>query len=219
MAITLDEFLKKYGIPDPYKPSCDKDTVQAITEIINGNIDDYVDSKNGVVLLFIGLYNIHVKEDNLAAEKYYLKAAEYHNLHAIYNLSNLYISLDKPDLAEKYYFMIVEENYIYAGEAMMQLGHLYYAQNKLIPAIRYYIKAKSFERVYPRNTRAIIDGLTRNMQLELLESVPQIRIAECYFSRIHYTVLDLFANKKAEMAKYLSYCLIRDVVGICVAYY
>jgi tetratricopeptide (TPR) repeat protein len=154
MALTINDFLKKYTLADSKIPSHDNDTIQIITQIINGNIDDHIDSTNGIALLYIGFYYFYVKKDINSAEKYYLAAREYNNFDAPKYLGDLYLQLymqqdihvfqgnklkqGKLDFAKLYYHVATEHNNI---DAMIALGNLYFLCDELDLAETYYLMA------------------------------------------------------------------------------
>jgi hypothetical protein len=98
--------------------------------------------------------------------------------------------------------------------ALYNLGSLYEKQGKFDSAVEYYLQAMSFDAETIISIIRLVPKVSNELQFKVLESVPRIRNIE--FSQ---AVLTLFMEKKAEMVKYLSHCLIRDVVNICVAYY
>ena len=136
MATTINDFLKKYKLVDKQLSSYDNDTIQTITEVINGKIDNYIDSENGVVLLYIGLCYKHIKKDTKLAEQYFLMSAKYNNMYAMNNLGKLYEEQGKLDSSEKYYLMAADQN---NSDAMHGLGILYRNKNKLDLAEEYFI--------------------------------------------------------------------------------
>lgn len=56
MATSINDFLKKYKIVDKQLSSYDNDTIQTIIKVLNGEINNYANSENGIILLYIGLY-------------------------------------------------------------------------------------------------------------------------------------------------------------------
>ena len=94
--ITIDSFLQKYNLDDAKLASYNNDTKRIITEIINGEIDKYVDSENYIILSYIANYYKYIKKDNSSAEKYYLM-----NIECIRNLGHSYRKQCKFDLASE----------------------------------------------------------------------------------------------------------------------
>jgi TPR repeat protein len=142
MSSKLVEFLEKYEWSDLNISLYDNDTIQMITEIFDGQIDNYSNSDNGIALLCIGLYCRFIKKDNHSAEKYYLLAAkdEQHKSTALTDLGNLHHKQHQLDLAENYYLMAIENDNNYS-RAMCNLACLYQNQNKLDLAEKYYLMA------------------------------------------------------------------------------
>ena len=142
MAITINDFLKRYNLVDEQLSSYDNDTIRTITKVVNGKMDDYVDSENDnaakskfqdTILLYIGLYHEYIKNDADMAKEYYLIPTN--NSHAMCNLGKLYEKQGKFELAEKYYVM--SNNPI----ALYSLAILYKNQHKLDLAEKYFLLA------------------------------------------------------------------------------
>jgi tetratricopeptide (TPR) repeat protein len=111
--------------------------------------------------------------------------------------------------------MAIDQN---NSSAMNNLGLLYEAQRKFNLAIKYYIKALSFDANVMQNIVAIMPKVSQETQLLVLELVPQIRTMN-EIIHIPPTVYFQFTNKKIKISRYLARYLIDDIVDICLAYY
>jgi len=249
MSLSLRYYLKKYNLIDSQMPSYDNDTKRMITEIINGNVDSYVDSEDGVILLYVGGYYEHIKGDVVLAEKYYLMsvkqnnssamnalgfmydeqnntdlakkyyrmaAIKYNHVSAMYNLADLYEKQKKFIHAKRYYLFAIKYNHV---PSMRDLGNLYVKENNPELAIKYYLKGILFDATMIKYIISIITKLPTNLQLEILELVPQIRTTDKYFRKIPANVHHLYVSKKLEMQKCLLHCLMNDPTDICLSYY
>jgi tetratricopeptide (TPR) repeat protein len=138
MSLTICDFLDKYNLTDAQISSYDDDTKRIITEILNGKINNHINSKNGIILLYIGSQYEYIKKDIDLAKKYYLMGVEQECPRAINNMGLIYSRQNKLELAEKYYLMAIKYN---NPTAMANLGALYEKQNKLVLAEKYYLMA------------------------------------------------------------------------------
>ena len=168
------------------------------------------------------LYNLgylYAKQNKLdLAEEYYLMAINNgtNDFYAMNNLGLLYHKQLKLDSAEKYFLMAIEYG---SKMASYNLGYLYEEQHKFDLALKYYLQAILFDAETIQNIVRLIPILDREQQLEILESVGQIRTIYEYYMALPIDVRKLFVDKQAEMTKCLSNYLINDLVNICVSYY
>ena len=179
------------------------------------------DNSNQRLRSTCAIYNLgflyDVQHDLDSAEKYYLMTVENGNNHpcAMNNLGQLYKRQNKFDLAEKYYLMAIENGNL---KAMKNLGHLYDAQNKFDLAIKYYLKVLSFDANVISKIITIIPKVSQEIQLQVLELVPQIRTMN-EILHIPPTVYFQFMNKTIKISRWLARYLIDDIVDICLDYY
>ena len=118
-------------------------------------------------------------------------------------------------LAEEYYLKAIEHNSL---RAIGDLGSLYQEQRKLDLAVKYYIKAavsngERIEIIYD-----IIPTVSPELQLEILELVPQLRTVNKII-QIPPIVYFSFVDKKMKISRLLSKYFIDDIADICLSYY
>jgi tetratricopeptide (TPR) repeat protein len=158
------------------------------------------------------------------AEEYFLMAAKLHNTIAMGHLGGIYKEKNEFDLAEKYFLMAIENarddpNHVNRIAMNNNLGSLYEEHYKFNLAIKYYLKALLYDGKIIERIVNIIPKLSYELQLELLEVIPQIRTNDMYFKKLHHTVCFKFMDKKMGMLRHLSNYLIGNLVDICLDYY
>lgn len=92
---------------------------------------------NGGLLSMAGFTCILTKQHD-AAEVYYLHAIDQGDVHALFNLANLYANTGKPEQAEVYYLRAIDQGLTYG---LSNLADLYKDMGKLEQAETYYLRA------------------------------------------------------------------------------
>lgn len=145
MALTIDAFLSEHNVNDVWLSSYNDETRHMIAEILNGKISDYINSENGIALLYIGHLYKYIKKDNELAEKFYLLSVEQKNSNAMNYLGRLYLDQHKLDLVEKYFLMAAKHNNL---NAMNNLGAFYTQKKQFKLAEKFYLLAAEQNHVY-----------------------------------------------------------------------
>ena len=113
---TVKDVCTKYQIL--YNTNMESYAKEIIT-IMNGNI---IETNDGILLNWNGLYHRIITKNYTESKKYYLMSIEHSNVDAMHNLGNYYKNILNYDEMKKYYLMAIEHG---NSNAMYNLGYYY----------------------------------------------------------------------------------------------
>jgi len=175
-----------------------------IVKIINGRL---FDTNDDIYNLFIGLHYECIKQDYNNAHKYYLKAIDHKNSHAMNRLGGLFqFRLLKYDIAIYYYLMAIEYNNLFAMFNLAQLYEKHWFDYDL--AKKYYLMA-----IEHKHSLAMFNlGLLYEHKLINSKEAEKYYLMAIYHDKLQaiYNLLDLYILRLKQYEKYyafINYCI------------